>query len=171
MNDEYARMAEEHQRTYGLPLREKPGFYEGSERYHHFVLDHYHDSLRFMAADLRTEAEQQKQLGHPELAVLVTRIQLHVEELSELVEAMANRDIVGALAELTDCSYVCDTTHAALGTLALKRQAYEIIHASNMSKLGADGKPIVDESGRVVKGPNYRSPKESIRTLLDNFPT
>ena len=47
---------------------------------------------------------------------------------------------------------------AVLGLEKYREAAFREVHDSNMSKLGADGKPILDEAGRVVKGPNYRRP-------------
>jgi predicted HAD superfamily Cof-like phosphohydrolase len=44
----------------------------------------------------------------------------------------------------------------------------DIIMQSNMSKLGADGKPIYDERGKVMKGPNYWKPESKIAEMLEN---
>lgn len=87
------------------------------------------------------------------------RIHLISEELSELTEAMTQKDLVACLDALTDLQYVLDGTYAALGfDEALKRAAFDEVHRSNMSKLGPDGKPILSEGGRVIKGPNYSPP-------------
>lgn len=56
--------------------------------------------------------------------------------------------------ELVDILYVVYGAGVALG-LNLDR-AFDIVHQSNMSKLGEDGKPILREDGKVLKGPNYR---------------
>ena len=45
-----------------------------------------------------------------------------------------------------------------LGFYAIREVAFFEVHNSNLSKLGPDGKPILNEAGRVVKGPNYRKP-------------
>lgn len=91
-------------------------------------------------------------------ALLLIRLQLCQEELAELAEAMAQRSIVGCLDALTDMTYVVDGTYLTLGLGHYKAAAREEVHASNMSKLGEDGKPIISDAGRVDKGPNYRKP-------------
>jgi predicted HAD superfamily Cof-like phosphohydrolase len=96
--------------------------------------------------------------GHPNLGLLLVRIQLHVEETGEVALAFANQDLANALQELCDVAYVNDGTFLTLGLQDLKEAADEELHAANMSKLGGDGKPIIDTAGRVVKGPNTRKP-------------
>lgn len=60
------------------------------------------------------------------------------------------------LKELADLVYVCFQMAAAFGWDL--QTAHNRVHASNMSKLGADGKPIRREDGKVLKGPNYYEP-------------
>ncbi len=92
-------------------------------------------------------------------AVNLLRINLLREELNELEEALENNDVVEALDALTDIQYVLDGAFLALGLHALKDKAFDEVHRSNMSKLGADGKPILRESdNKVMKGPNYFKP-------------
>lgn len=67
--------------------------------------------------------------------------------------------------ELADLRYVTDGAAVALG-LPLDA-AYGLVHDSNMSKLGADGKPIRREDGKALKGPNYQPAEPAIRRLLD----
>ena len=94
-----------------------------------------------------------------DLAVNQLRINLLREELDELEEAMKNNDPVEALDALVDLQYVLDGAFLALGMHALKDPAFNEVHRSNMSKLGADGKPILRESdNKVMKGPDYFPP-------------
>ncbi len=87
------------------------------------------------------------------------RINLIAEELEELQEALAAGDLVEVLDALTDLQYVLDGAYLSFGLQHLKHEAFDEVHSSNMSKLGADGKPIRRESdGKVLKGPDYRRP-------------
>jgi predicted HAD superfamily Cof-like phosphohydrolase len=87
------------------------------------------------------------------------RINLLAEELEELQEALRAGDIVEVLDALTDLQYVLDGAYLSFGLHSVKTAAFDEVHASNMSKLGEDGKPIRRESdGKVLKGPNYWAP-------------
>jgi predicted HAD superfamily Cof-like phosphohydrolase len=78
------------------------------------------------------------------------------EELSELKEAVKNKDIVEVADALTDILYVAYGAGIAYGINLDK--CFDEVHSSNMSKLGNDNKPIYNESGKVMKGPNYFKP-------------
>ena len=84
------------------------------------------------------------------------RIDLIKEELEELTEAMNNKDLLEVADALTDILYVTYGAGTAFGINLDK--CFEEVHNSNMSKLGSDGKPIYNESGKVMKGPNYFKP-------------
>lgn len=86
------------------------------------------------------------------------RIALLEEELNELRAALSDRDPVEALDALTDLQYILDGTYLALGLGHLKRAAFDEVHRSNMSKLGADGEPVRRNDGKILKGPNYSKP-------------
>ncbi|GJL84883.1 MAG: hypothetical protein DHS20C02_06580 [Micavibrio sp.] len=87
------------------------------------------------------------------------RINLLAEELEELQEALKDGDIVEVLDALTDLQYVLDGAYLSFGLHDVKTAAFDEVHASNMSKLGEDGKPIRREGdGKVLKGPNYWKP-------------
>lgn len=87
------------------------------------------------------------------------RINLLAEELEELQEALKAGDIVEVLDALTDLQYVLDGAYLSFGLHSVKKEAFDEVHASNMSKLGEDGKPIRRESdGKILKGPNYWTP-------------
>ena len=84
------------------------------------------------------------------------RIDLIKEELQELNEAMNNNDLLEVADALTDILYVTYGAGHAFGIDLDK--CFEEVQNSNMSKLGGDGKPIYNESGKVMKGPNYFKP-------------
>lgn len=87
------------------------------------------------------------------------RINLLQEELDELKEALQNNDLVETLDALIDLQYVLDGAFLSFGLQEVKMAAFNEVHRSNMSKLGADGKPIRrPEDGKVMKGPNYFKP-------------
>lgn len=87
------------------------------------------------------------------------RINLLAEELEELQDALAAGDIVEVLDALTDLQYVLDGAYLSFGLQDVKDAAFAEVHRSNMSKLGADGKPVRRESdGKVLKGPDYFKP-------------
>ena len=84
------------------------------------------------------------------------RIDLIKEELEELKEAMENKDLLEVADALTDILYVTYGAGHAFGIDLDK--CFEEVQNSNMSKLGEDGKPIYNESGKVMKGPKYFKP-------------
>ena len=84
------------------------------------------------------------------------RIDLIKEELQELTDAMNNKDLLEVADALTDILYVTYGAGHAFGIDLDK--CFDEVQNSNMSKLGLDGKPIYNESGKVMKGPNYFKP-------------
>ena len=84
------------------------------------------------------------------------RLSLIQEELDELNKAIQDKDIVEVADALTDILYVTYGAGHAFG-IDLD-QCFNEVQNSNMSKLGDDGKPIYNENGKVMKGPNYFKP-------------
>jgi len=84
------------------------------------------------------------------------RIDLIKEELDELQEAMKNNDLLEVSDALTDILYVTYGAGHAFGIDLDK--CFDEVQNSNMSKLGENGEPIYNESGKVMKGPNYFKP-------------
>ena len=84
------------------------------------------------------------------------RYNLIKEELNELKQAMDNKDLLEVADALTDILYVTYGAGIAFGIDLDK--CFEEVQNSNMSKLGVDGKPIYNEAGKVMKGPNYFKP-------------
>lgn len=86
------------------------------------------------------------------------RLAILDEEVAELRAAVEAGDLVEVLDALCDIQYVLDGTFLEFGLHPLKQDAMAEVHASNMSKLGADGRPVLREDGKVLKGPNFRQP-------------
>jgi len=84
------------------------------------------------------------------------RLDLISEELEELKNAMESKDLLEVADALTDILYVTYGAGHAFGINLDK--CFNEVQNSNMSKLGVDGKPIYNESGKVMKGPDYYKP-------------
>ena len=84
------------------------------------------------------------------------RIDLIKEELDELSVAVKNKDLLEAADALTDILYVTYGAGHAFGIDLDK--CFDEVQNSNMSKLDENGKAIYNESGKVMKGPNYFKP-------------
>ena len=84
------------------------------------------------------------------------RISLIKEELDELIEAMNKKDLVELADALTDILYVTYGAGHAFGVNLDK--CFEEVQNSNMSKLDYNGRPIYNDKGKVMKGPNYFKP-------------
>ena len=101
----------------------------------------------------------------PENKIVQLRIDLIEEELNELKEAIKNNDIVEVADALTDILYV---TYGAGHSFGVNLdECFDEVQRSNMSKLGEDGKPIYNDSGKVMKGPNYFAPNLKKIVYLD----
>ena len=84
------------------------------------------------------------------------RIDLIKEELGELIEAMNSKDLLEVADALTDILYVTYGAGHAFGIDLDK--CFDEVQNSNMSKLNENGKPIYNDAGKVMKGPNYFKP-------------
>lgn len=84
------------------------------------------------------------------------RLSLDIEEVGESATALAKRDLVGLLDAYGDKDYIDMGSVLTFGFELVFEEACRRIHESNMSKLGLDGKPVKDASGKVVKGPSYK---------------
>jgi predicted HAD superfamily Cof-like phosphohydrolase len=92
----------------------------------------------------------------PDEKIQNLRVSLIEEELSELKEAIKNKDIKEVADALTDILYVTYGAGHAFGVNLDK--CFDEVQRSNMSKLDENGKPIFNEYGKVLKGPNYFKP-------------
>ena len=84
------------------------------------------------------------------------RVDLIKEEFEELNEAMKNKDLLEVADALTDILYVTYGAGHAFGIDLDK--CFNEVQNSNMSKLDSNGKPIYNNDGKVMKGPNYFKP-------------
>ena len=106
--------------------------------------------MKTFGQEVKTKAE----LSNAKINEL--RISLINEELEELKKAIEDNDILEVADALTDILYFAYGAGHAFGINLDK--CFNEVQESNMSKLGSDGKPIYNESGKVMKGPNYFKP-------------
>jgi predicted HAD superfamily Cof-like phosphohydrolase len=139
--------------AFGIETPEQPSFPGADNDWAIGTLGQVSTKMGQMADALHRSAE----LGGKNVCLL--RLQLIQEELGELAEAMALKDPVAALDALCDLRYVLDGTTLALGLHHAFPGAFAEVHRSNMSKLDADGNPVINEAGRVVKSDRYRPPE------------
>ena len=99
----------------------------------------------------------------PEEKIVKLRYDLIAEELEEFKVAIRDKDIKEVADALTDILYVTYGAGHAFGIDLDK--CFDEVQRSNMSKLGADGKPIYNEHGKVMKGPNYFEP--NLKKFID----
>ncbi len=100
--------------------------------------------------------EIKEKAGFPNEKIIKLRYDLIKEELEELKEAIEQKDIIEIADALTDILYVTYGAGHAFGINLDK--CFNEVQESNMSKLGEDQKPIYNENGKVMKGPNYFKP-------------
>ena len=84
------------------------------------------------------------------------RVSLIKEELDELIEAINKKDLIEVADALTDILYVTYGAGHAFGINL--DECFQEVQNSNMSKLDSNGKPIYNDNGKVMKGPNYFKP-------------
>ena len=106
--------------------------------------------MKTFGQEVRTKA------SFPEEKIINLRFDLIKEELLELKEAIEKKDIKEVADALTDILYVTYGAGHAFGINLDK--CFEEVQNSNMSKLGSDGRPIFNEKGKVMKGPDYFKP-------------
>jgi len=92
----------------------------------------------------------------PDEKTITLRFDLINEELKELERAMETKDLTEVADALTDILYVTYGAGCAYGIDLDK--CFKEVQRANMSKLGRDGKPIYNDKGKVMKGPNYLAP-------------
>ena len=100
--------------------------------------------------------EVKEKAGFPSDKIISLRYELINEELEELKNTINNKNIKEVADALTDILYVTYGAGHAFGINLDK--CFKEVQNSNMSKLGNDGKPIYNDKGKVMKGPNYFKP-------------
>lgn len=137
------------------------------ERLTQFYLIHFPEKLKELEDLKRTNQERVQEFHEvygqtvgdkttPALNDLALRLKLINEEFEEVKEAIEHEGIEQVAKELTDLLYVVYGTGVAMG-LDLD-ECFRRVHASNMSKLDENGKPIYNEYGKVLKGEHYQPP-------------
>ena len=112
------------------------------------------EKVGFFMKTFKQEVKVSSSLGTEKINSL--RISLISEELEELKQAISEKNLTEVADALTDILYVTYGAGHAFG-IDLDR-CFDEVQNSNMSKLGKDGKPIFNEFGKVMKGPNYFKP-------------
>ena len=112
--------------------------------------EHVKKFMKTFGQEVKEKAE------FPSDKITSLRYDLIREELTELKDAIDKKDIKEVADALTDILYVTYGAGHAFGINLDK--CFAEVQSSNMSKLGVDGKPIYNEKGKVMKGPNYFKP-------------
>ena len=100
--------------------------------------------------------EVKESASFPDENIIKLRLKLIKEELEELEQALNDKNLLEVADALTDILYV---TYGAGHSFGINLDAcFEEVQRSNMSKLDEDGKPILNEYGKVMKGPNFSKP-------------
>ena len=116
-------------------------------------MTNFNDVKKFMETfgqEVKTKAE------FPSDKIVKLRYDLIKEELDEFEEAIKGKNLKEIADSLTDILYVTYGAGHAFGINLDK--CFDEVQRSNMSKLGKDGRPIYNENGKVMKGPNYFKP-------------
>lgn len=124
---------------------------------------HHDNDHLAMLAEFMTAMEQPVSQGWDDDSGIKLGMDLIIEEARELEDALLALDWSDApdireavVKELADLVYVCWWLAARIGINL--SEALRLVHASNMSKLGPDGKPLRRKDGKILKGPNYKVP-------------
>jgi len=145
MSEPMQTLVHEFHETYGVPTRTSPGLVDEP------------------TAQLRINLMIEELLGSTKADGSDSRVP---SKSDELVQSIMDGNIVGIADGIADLLYVVVGTADVFGIDI--QPIFEHVHASNMSKLGEDGKPILREDGKVLKGPNYFSAEAGICKLLEN---
>ena len=112
------------------------------------------EKVGFFMKTFGQDVKQSSSFGSEKINAL--RVNLIKEELGELIEAINKKDLVEVADALTDILYVTYGAGHAFGINL--DECFEEVQNSNMSKLDNNGKPIYNDKGKVMKGPNYFKP-------------
>lgn len=97
------------------------------------------------------------------------RVEFLLEESLEYLRGIREQDLIQILDALVDLQYFLFGMVVIHGFQDIFTIAFDTVHASNMSKLGRDGKPLFRQDGKIVKGPDYWAPKEELLELLKQY--
>lgn len=99
---------------------------------------------------------------------IILRQSLIEEEIRELDAAGKDLDLIEVADAIVDSLYILLGTAIEFGLSDILEELFDEVHASNMSKLDEEGKPIYREDGKILKSTNYRSPDLS-KIILDKI--
>lgn len=102
----------------------------------------------------------------PPYEVIELRKKLIKEEFRETIEAIESGNLTNIAKEISDLIWVLLGTIIAYGLTDLFGRIFFEVYRSNMSKLGADGNIILNEYGKIQKGPNYKKAEPGIEAIL-----
>lgn len=119
------------------------------------------EAMQTLGEQLAIVAKALHNLAERHQSFPLLRMQLMIEEIGEVAEAIVEGDVPGLLKELTDTQYVVDGTYLAFGLGRVKDVAFNAVHDSNMAKLDENGSPLKDEAGRVMKPEGWQKPDMS----------
>jgi predicted HAD superfamily Cof-like phosphohydrolase len=114
------------------------------------------------AFKIKYSKNQKADLGE---STIELRYRLMQEENDEYLEAARKKDLVEIADALGDKLYILCGTILAHGLQDKILEVFDEIQRSNMSKLSADGTPVIREDGKILKGPNYFKP--NIKSILE----
>jgi predicted HAD superfamily Cof-like phosphohydrolase len=164
--DSGIEMVREFNKAFGCWTEEKPRLFfsnESGERY----IEEWVERFEEGAAALKDAAARFNEEGQQTTGLVLVRMQLALEELAEQWRAFLDADVVKLFDALLDRQYVLDGDFHTFGLASIKLQGYRVVHGCNMAKLGPDGKPIIDSSGRVAKPEGWTGPDEELKALIE----
>ena len=123
------------------------------------------DSLKEFNKAFKIEYSETQEADLDE-SIVDLRYRLMQEENNEYLEAAKKKDLVEIADALGDKLYILCGTILAHGLQHKIVEVFNEIQRSNMSKLSVDGKPVIREDGKILKGPNYFKP--NIKDILDS---
>jgi predicted HAD superfamily Cof-like phosphohydrolase len=104
------------------------------------------------------EVKPEIEIQHISIQTMLLHLKLINEESFELIEALVNRDIVEVADAIADIRYLLCGLELELNLQSYSEAIFDEVHASNMSKLDENGKPIYREDGKVLKSDKYFEP-------------
>lgn len=137
---------------------------EGTDVTPQHLVEQFHDIYNVPNRIVMGTHSYSANSGWPDNERLTLRYRLITEEYQEFVEALLLRDFIGMVDALGDLVYVIYGTAIECGVDL--DEVLNIIQRSNISKLGADGHPIIRDDGKVLKGPNFIAPEAMLYQVL-----
>ncbi len=103
------------------------------------------------------------------LSVADARASFLEEEIQEYLDANKKGDIVGVIDALCDIQYFLFGMVVIHGAMSIFTKCFNVVHWSNMSKIGENKEVLFREDGKILKGPNYWKPTNILTKIVDKF--